>query len=111
MHGKPHNPEGYDTVNFYATTHIGLQALWLKKFPFSTAILRKYHHTCVKGATHSDIAVYLPLEDAWCKGVMPKESSLYGRGVTTRCAMLLSEELTGFRPTWINLAFLEKHPL
>ena len=108
-HGKPHNPEGYDTVNFYATTHIGSASTMAEEIPFFNSYLAKVSSYMCKGATHSDIAVYLPLEDAWCKGVMPKEKQfIWAWGYYEMRYVYFPEELTGFRPTWINLAFLEK---
>ena len=108
-HGKPHNPEGYDTVNFYATTHIGSESTMAEEIPFFNSYLEKVSSYMRKGATCSDIAVYLPLEDAWCKGVMPKEKQfIWVWGYYEMRYVYFPEELTGFRPTWINLAFLEK---
>jgi hypothetical protein len=62
-----------------------------------------------KGSTYSDIAVYLPTEDAWLAGVMPKEKQFkWAWGYYEMRYVYFPDELSGFNPTWINSEFLEK---
>jgi len=108
-HGKPHNPSGYDTVNFYATTHIGPDDNLAEEIYEFNSYLEKVSSYMQKGATFSDIAVYLPVEDAWCKGVMPKEKQfIWAWGYYEMRYVYFPDELEGFCPTWINHDFLEK---
>lgn len=108
-HGKPHNPAGYDTVSFYATTHVGPDGKPGTEISDFNRYLEKVSSFMRKGNTFSDIAVYLPLEDAWCRGVMPKEKQfIWAWGYYEMRYVYFPEELDGFCPTWINHAFLEK---
>jgi hypothetical protein len=62
-----------------------------------------------RGNTYSDVAVYLPSEDAWCAGVMPKEKQfIWAWGHYEMRYVYFPEELDGYNPTWINGEFLEK---
>jgi len=108
-HGKPHNPKGQDSVNFYASTHIGSKSnLASEIIPFN-----KYLETVSgymqKGFSYSDIAVYLPTEDTWCAGIMPKEKQfIWAWGYYEMRYVYFPDELAGYNPTWINHEFLEK---
>ena len=108
-HGKAHNPKGYDTVNFYATTHIGSQGSLAEEIPRFNKYLEEVSSYMKKGITCSDIAVYLPVEDAWTAGKMPKEKQfIWAWGYYEMRYVYFPEELKGFNPTWINEGFLEK---
>lgn len=108
-HGKPHNPAGYDTINFYATTHVGFEGNLADEIPSFNNYLEKVSSYMQKGNTYSEIAVYLPLEDAWCKGIMPEEKQfIWAWGYYEMRYVYFPEELKGFCPTWINFSFLEK---
>ncbi len=108
-HGKPHNPAGYDTVNFYATTHIGPDGNLAEDISEFNGYLERLSSYMQKGATYSDIAVYLPVEDAWSKGLMPKEKQfIWAWGYYEMRYVYFPDELEGFCPTWINHDFLEK---
>jgi hypothetical protein len=108
-HGKAHNPAGQDTVNFYATTHIGPSSpLAAEILPFNR-YLEKVSSYMSEGHTFSDIAVYLPTEDAWTTGVMPKEKQFkWAWGYYEMRYVYFPDELAGYNPTWINGEFLEK---
>jgi len=108
-HGKAHNPEGYDTVNFYATTHIGNDGSLAAEIPQFNRYLEKVSSHMKKGVTFSDIAVYLPVEDAWIAGRMPVEKQfIWAWGYYEMRYVYFPEELDGYNPTWINGEFLEK---
>jgi len=111
-HGKAHNPKGYDTVNFYATTHIGSQSSMSEEFPHFNRYIEEVSSYMKKGITCSDIAVYLPTEDAWSAGKMPKEKQfIWAWGYYEMRYVYFPDELDGFNPTWINAGFLEKASL
>jgi len=62
-----------------------------------------------KGHTLSDIAVYLPTEDAWTSGIMPKEKQfIWAWGNYEMRYVYFPDELISFNPVWINYEFLEK---
>jgi hypothetical protein len=108
-HGKAHNPKDYDTVNFYASTHIGSKGSLADEIPSFNRYLEKVSSYMKKGTTFSDIAVYLPTEDAWTKGKMPKEKQfIWAWGYYEMRYQYFPDELKGYNPTWINGEFLEK---
>lgn len=111
-HGKAHNPAGQDTVNFYATTHIGpSNSLAAEVLPFNQ-YLEKLSSYMSEGHTFSDIAVYLPTEDAWMAGVMPKGSSSSGPGAITKCGMSISPtNWPGTTPPGSTASFWKKRSL
>jgi hypothetical protein len=108
-HGKAHNPKGQDTVNFYATTHIGDKSKLEPEIKAFNHYLETVSMYMKKGYTYSDIAVYLPTEDAWCAGIMPKEKQfIWSWGYYEMRYVYFPEELDGCNPTWINGEFLDK---
>lgn len=108
-HGKAHNPKGYDTVSFYATTHVGPESSMAAEIPAFNEYLSKVSSYMKKGSTYSDIAVYLPTEDAWTAGKMPAEKQfIWAWGYYEMRYIYFPQELEGFNPVWINSEFLEK---
>jgi hypothetical protein len=108
-HGKAHNPDGSDSVNFYATTHLGYSGSLADEIPQFNQYLEKVSDIMTKGVTYSDIAVYLPTEDAWIAGVMPKDKQFkWAWGYYEMRYVYFPNELAGFCPSWINGEFLGK---
>ena len=108
-HGKAHNPAGMDTVNFYASVHIGDDGNLAEEITDFNRYLQKISLHMQKGHTYSDIAVYLPTEDAWLKGIMPKEKQfLWAWGHYEMRYVYFPQELKSYNPSWINHKFLEK---
>jgi hypothetical protein len=108
-HGKAHNPKEKDTVNFYATTHIGDNSSLAPEITPFNDYLETLSSYMKKGSNYSDIAVYLPTEDAWVAGVMPKEKQfIWAWGHYEMRYVYFPAELDGYNPTWINREFLEK---
>ncbi len=108
-HGKPHNPKNYDSVSFYATTHVGPAGSLAEEIPEFNNYLSKVSSYMKKGNTYSDIAVYLPAEDAWRAGKMPEEKQfIWAWGYYEMRYVYFPPELDGYNPTWINGEFLEK---
>jgi hypothetical protein len=61
-----------------------------------------------KGEPCSDVAVYLPVEDAWIAGEMPKEKQLpWAWGEYEMRYLQVPEEIRGYQPMWINGEFLQ----
>ena len=108
-HGKPHNPKDQDTVNFYASTHIGPTGSIAAELPGFNKYLETVSSYMKKGFTYSDVAVYLPTEDAWTEGIMPKEKQfIWAWGYYEMRYLYFPEELISDNPVWINYEFLEK---
>lgn len=108
-HGKAHNTKDSDSVNFYATTHIGFNSSLAEELLPFNQYLEKVSSYMTKGQTYSDIAVYLPTEDAWLAGVMPKEKQFkWAWGFYEMRYVYFPPALDGFNPTWINGDFLQK---
>jgi len=108
-HGKPHNPKDQDTVSFYATTHVGPEGSVSGDLPIFNSYLEKVSSYMKKGHTFSDIAVYLPTEDAWTAGIMPKEKQfIWAWGSYEMRYVYFPDELASYNPVWINYEFLEK---
>jgi hypothetical protein len=62
-----------------------------------------------KGVTKSEVAVYLPTEDAWIEGELPVEKQfIWAWGAYEQRYTYLPEELRAWRPLWINGEFLGK---
>jgi hypothetical protein len=108
-HGKAHNPTGSDSINFYATTHIGADSKMHNEIQSFNAYLEKVSSYMKKGITYSDIAVYLPIEDAWLAGIMPKEKQfIWAWGYYEMRYVYFPFEVAGYNPTWINGEFLQR---
>jgi len=108
-HGKPHNPRGRDTASFYASVHVGPGGALAEEIPRFNRYLETVSGCMKKGKTYSQLAVYLPLEDAWRAGIMPLEKQFkWAWGFYEMRDVYFPEELAGFHPIWINSEFLEK---
>ena len=65
-----------------------------------------------KGKTYSDVAVYVPYEDAVMKGAYPKERQrVWVWGEYELRYVHPPQETTGYHPLWINRHFLENAEL
>lgn len=108
-HGKPHNPKDSDTISFYATVHLGSDGSLAQEIPSFNDYLNKVSAYMNKGNSYSDVAVYLPTEDAWIKGVMPKDKQfIWAKEFYEMRYIYFPEELRGHHPVWINYEFLSK---
>lgn len=108
-HGKPFNPAGYDTVKFYASVHVGSSGNLAPEIPAFNKYMEKVSSYMKKGVAYSDVAVYLPVEDGYVNGDLPKEKQfIWAWGEYEQRYTYLPEELKGYSPLWINGEFLEK---
>lgn len=108
-HGKAHNPKDQDSVSFYATTHIGDKGNLEPELLSFNRYLETVSDYMKRGNTYSDIAVYLPVEDSWCAGVMPEEKQfIWAWGYYEMRYIYFPEELDGYNPTWINGEFINR---
>jgi hypothetical protein len=108
-HGTPFNPIGIDTIYFYASVHVGTKGSLTEEIPAFNDYMTKVTEKMRFGKTYSDIAVYLPLEDAWIAGELPKELQLpWAWGTYEMRYEYLNSELEGYHPLWVNTDFLRK---
>ena len=111
-HGKPHNPKDQDYVSFYASVHVGRDGALAPEMPAFNNYLTSVSRIMKKGKSYSDVAVYLPIEDAWVKGIMPKEKQfIWAWGFYEMRYVYFPKELEGHHPIWINQDFLKKGKL
>lgn len=108
-HGTPFNPIGVDTIFFYATVHVGIRGnLYPDLIPFNE-YLTKVSNAMRFGRVYSDVAVYLPLEDAWIAGEYPEElQKPWSWGAYELRYEYFPEELEGYHPMWVNTYFLQQ---
>jgi len=108
-HGTPFNPLGIDTVYFYASVHVGKKGNLTKYLNEFNQYLERVSTFMRQGKPYTDIAVYIPLEDAWIAGDMPSEKQLpWAWGEYEMRYTEFNKELTGYQPTWVNKSFLEQ---
>jgi hypothetical protein len=108
-HGMPYNPRGSDTVTFFATTYFGPGGSLSPELPAFNDYMGRVSGMMQKGRTYSDIAVYVPYEDAVMKGAYPKERQrVWVWGEYELRYVYFPEELRGYHPLWINRHFLEQ---
>ncbi len=109
-HGMPFNPIGVDSVSFYATVHVGTSGkLWSEISDFNTYMETVSGYLRL-GTTYSNVAVYIPQEDAWIGQEMdnPEPQMPWAWGDYEMRDVKFPEELNGYHPLWINNHFLEK---
>ena len=108
-HGKAHNPRGQDSIRIFATVHLGKDGALAEELPAFNDYLSRVSGVMQRGSSYSDVAVYLPTEDAWISGVMPREKQfIWAREYYEMRYVYFPEELAGHHPIWINGEFLQK---
>jgi hypothetical protein len=108
-HGMPYNPRGSDTLTFFATTYFGPGGSLSPELPAFNDYMGRVSGIMQRGRTYSDIAVYVPYEDAVMKGAYPKERQrVWVWGEYELRYVYFPEELRGYHPLWINRHFLEQ---
>ena len=108
-HGTPYNPQGSDTIDFFATTYFGPGGSLEPELPAFNAYIEKVSGIMERGHTYSDIAVYIPYEDAVMKGAYPPERQrVWVWGEYEMRYISPPEETKGYHPLWINRYFLEQ---
>jgi hypothetical protein len=108
-HGTPFNPLGIDTIYFYASVHVGEKGNLTNELKEFNQYLEKVSDFMRQGEPYTDIAVYIPQEDAWIAGELPKEKQLpWAWGEYEMRYVEFNEELIGYQPIWVNKSFLEQ---
>lgn len=107
-HGMPYNPKGSDSIEFFATTYFGPGGSLSPELPAFNSYMEKVSGIMQKGKTYTDVAVYVPYEDAVMKGALPPEKRrVWVWGHYELRYVFPPEETEGFHPIWINRHFLE----
>lgn len=110
--GMPFNPKGSDTIDFFATCYIGPGGSLTEELPAFNAYVEKVSGFLQKGKTYTDVAVYIPYEDAVMQGAYPPERQrVWVWGEYEMRYIHTPEEVAGYHPLWINRHFLEKAKL
>ncbi|MCX6226552.1 MAG: glycosyl hydrolase [Bacteroidia bacterium] len=108
-HGTPYNTKGSDSISFYATVHVGPAGALSKHLHSFNNYLTSVSDYMRTGDVYSDVAIYLPLEDSWIAGEMPKEKQLpWAWGEYEFRYQVVPEEIRGYQPMWINGEYLKK---
>jgi hypothetical protein len=107
-HGMPFNPAG-SSNEFYATVHVGPDSAFASCIISFNQYLKRISRMMRRGKVYTDIAVYLPLEEAWMKNKLPvKLQKISSRYYWEHQETKISEELKGFQPLWISSYFLRQ---
>ncbi len=107
-HGLPYNPIGSDTIEFFATCYFGPGGSLSPELPEFNSYIEKVSGIMQKGKTYSDVAVYIPYEDAVIKGPLPLDKQrVWVWGEYEMRYVEPAPELEGYHPLWINRTFLE----
>ena len=108
-HGTPYNPAGSDSIYFFATTYFGPGGSLEPELPAFNAYMEKVSGIMQRGKTYSDVAVYVPYEDAVMKGAYPKERQrVWVWGEYELRYIAPPKETEGYHPLWINRHFLNQ---
>lgn len=108
-HGMPYNPRGSDTVTFFATTYFGPGGSLSPELPAFNDYIGRVSELMQGGRTDSDVAVYVPYEDAVMKGAYPQERRrVWVWGEYELRYVYFPEEVQGHHPLWINRDFLQQ---
>lgn len=105
-HGMPFNPAAGNN-QFYASIHVGPDSPFAGRLADFNEYLTRACSIMRRGVNHSDLAVYLPLEDMRMLGELPentkKPSAVHYWEMHT---VKPPEGLKGYHPLWISLPFL-----
>jgi hypothetical protein len=104
-HGLPFQAAGGE--RFYASVHVGPDSGFAAEIPAFNRYLQQVGAAMRRGRVATDVAVYLPVEDAWMAGEYPKELQfpwVWGQYELRYVAP--AAELQGRQPLWIHGGFL-----
>jgi hypothetical protein len=113
-HGTPFNPaNAAHDGEFYASVHIGEKGALSGELAAFNQYMENVSARMGDGATYSNMAVYIPVEDAWVQGEYPKEMQFAwtGTGAYELRYIEPAAETKGYHPLWINGTFLKRASL
>ena len=95
--------------SFYASVHVGPDGALAPELPEFNAYMEKVCGAMKLGRPYSGVAVYMPIEDQWMKGELPKEQQRPSAKYHWEMHYLRPPaELAGRQPLWISTPFLER---
>lgn len=107
--GMPYNPQGSDTIDFFTTCYFGPNGSLSAELPAFNKYMAKVAGILQRGKTYSDVAVYIPYEDAVMKGALPPaKQRVWVWGEYEMRYIYPAAELEGYHPLYVNRNFLEK---
>lgn len=107
-HGMPFQTEG-GQQRFYASVHVGPDSAFAAELPAFNDYLRKVSAAMRRGRVYSDVAVYLPVEDAWIAGEYPSElQQPWVWGQYELRYVRPPAELQGRQPLWLHGDLLQQ---
>lgn len=107
-HGMPYNPK-CGCNEFYATVHVGPDSYFVDELPAFNRYMEKVCHILKKGRTYSDVAVYLPVEDARMTRFLPKTAWKPSAKYHWEMHYIKTPtELRGYHPLWVSYYALRR---
>ncbi len=107
-HGTPSWRRG-DTTRFYASVHAGVGGALEPDLSALNAYMRAAAEAMSTGEPFTDVAVVLPLDDAWMKAELPDSLQYpWAWGEYELRYRRFPEVLAGRQPMWISLPFLKR---
>jgi len=107
-HGMPYNPPGRDSM-FYASVHVSPMSAWAPRLAGFNSYIETVQRHLRRGRNYTDVAVYLPTEDAWMGVELPDSLKLpWAWGQYEMRYNRVPETLAGRQPLWVNSAALEQ---
>lgn len=105
-HGMPwQSANGHE--RFYASVHVGPDSGFAAELPAFNRYLTKVSEAMRRGRVYSDVAVVLPVDDAWSAGEYPKELQFpWVWGQYEMRYVKPAAELAGRQPLWVGREFL-----
>ena len=110
-HGMPYQAQAQaqsgHANRFYASVHVGSDGSLAKGLPEFNAYMERVCGAMKLGWPCSEVAVYLPVEDQWLKGELPKVRQKPSARYHWEMHYLRPPaELAGRQPLWISTPFL-----
>jgi hypothetical protein len=107
-HGMPYQ-SGEKHNRFYASVHVGPDSAFAAELPGFNSYMERVCSAMKLGRPYTDVAVYLPVEDQWMKGELPKEQQKPSAKYHWEMHYLRPpSELQGRQPLWVSAQFLEQ---
>jgi hypothetical protein len=106
-HGMPYQTPS-EANRFYASVHVGPDSSFADQIPAFNAYMTEVCATMKRGVTRGEVAVYMPLEDAWMQHELPPElQKPSARYHWEMHYARVPRSLKGYRPLWVSLPFLK----
>ncbi len=110
-HGMPYQAQAHvgRKNRFYASAHVGPDGSLAGELPEFNTYMERVCAAMKLGRPYSEVAVYMPIEDQWMKGELPKEQQKPSARYHWEMHYLRPPaELAGRQPLWVSAPFLEK---